>query len=152
GGTYDASERYIAPTLLDNPAFDSRVMTEEIFGPVLPVITIDSDGSFLEKVTDFITSREKPLALYYFGDESDGWKLVHRVSSGGGCINDVVMHIANEKIPFGGVGNSGMGRYHGKDSFEAFSHIRGIVTTSKWLDLPFRYMPYKLFGLVKSIL
>lgn len=152
GGTYDASERYIAPTLLDNPALDSRVMTEEIFGPVLPVITIDSDGSFLEKVTDFITSREKPLALYYFGDESEGWKLVRRVSSGGGCINDVVMHIANEKIPFGGVGNSGMGRYHGKDSFEAFSHIRGIVTTTKWLDLPFRYMPYKLFGLVKSIL
>ena len=165
GGSYDASERYIEPTLLDNPALDSPVMTEEIFGPVFPVITIEEDNrkiaaaaeglamtSFQEQVIDFVTSREKPLAFYYFGKEKDGWEMVRRTSSGGGCINDVIMHIANENIPFGGVGNSGMGRYHDKDSFEAFSHTRSIVATGTLIDLPFRYMPYNMFGLVKKLL
>ena len=152
GGSYDAAERYIEPTLLDNPPLDSAVMTDEIFGPVFPVITLEGEGSFVDKAIEFITSREKPLALYYFGDEKDGWRVVRHTSSGGGCINDVIMHIANENVPFGGVGNSGMGRYHGRESFDAFSHTRTIVTTSKWLDLPFRYMPYKMFGLVKKIL
>ena len=152
GGSYDATERYIEPTLLDNPSLDSAVMTEEIFGPVFPVITLEGEGSFVDNAIEFITSREKPLALYYFGDEKDGWRVVRHTSSGGGCINDVIMHIANENVPFGGVGNSGMGRYHGRESFDAFSHTRTIVTTSKWLDLPFRYMPYKMFGLVKKIL
>ena len=150
GGSFDASERYIEPTLLDNPATDSPVMTEEIFGPVFPVITIEED--FSEKVIEFVTSREKPLAFYYFGDEKQGWEMVRRTSSGGGCINDVIMHIANEHIPFGGVGNSGMGRYHDRDSFEAFSHTRSIVATGTWIDLPFRYMPYRMFGLVKKLL
>ena len=152
GGECDASPRFIAPTLLDNPALDSPVMTEEIFGPVFPVITLYDNGSIVDSATAFITSREKPLALYYFGDEKDGWKLIHKTSSGGGCINDVIMHIANEYAPFGGVGNSGMGRYHGKESFEAFSHTRSIIATGTWIDLPFRYMPYKMFNLVKKIL
>ena len=152
GGAFDAEERYIEPTLLDNPSLDSAVMTEEIFGPVFPVITLAEDGSFADNAIKFVTSREKPLALYYFGDEKEGWRVVRHTSSGGGCINDVIMHIANENIPFGGVGNSGMGRYHGRESFEAFSHTRSIITTSKWLDLPFRYMPYKLFALVKRLL
>ena len=152
GGSYDATERYIEPTLLDNPPLDSAVMTEEIFGPVFPVITLEGEGSFVDNAIEFITSREKPLALYYFGDEKDGWRVVRHTSSGGGCINDVIMHIANENVPFGGVGNSGMGRYHGRESFDAFSHTRSIITTSRWLDLPFRYMPYKMFGLVKKIL
>ena len=152
GGAFDAEERYIEPTLLDNPSLDSAVMTEEIFGPVFPVVTLDGEGSFVDKAIEFITSREKPLALYFFGNEADGWRVVRHTSSGGGCINDVIMHIANENVPFGGVGNSGMGRYHGRESFEAFSHTRSIITTSKWLDLPFRYMPYKLFALVKRIL
>ena len=152
GGSYDATERYIEPTLLDNPPLDSAVMTEEIFGPVFPVITLEGEGSFVDNAIEFITLREKPLALYYFGDEKDGWRVVRHTSSGGGCINDVIMHIANENVPFGGVGNSGMGRYHGRESFDAFSHTRSIITTSKWLDLPFRYMPYKMFGLVKKIL
>ena len=152
GGAFDAEERYIGPTLLDNPSLDSAVMTEEIFGPVFPVITLEEDGSFVDSAIGFVTSREKPLALYYFGDEKDGWRVVRHTSSGGGCINDVIMHIANENVPFGGVGNSGMGRYHGRESFEAFSHTRSIITTSKWLDLPFRYMPYKLFALVKRLL
>ena len=152
GGAFDAAERYIEPTLLDNPPLDSAVMTEEIFGPVFPIITLDGEGSFVDKAVEFITSREKPLALYFFGDETDGWRVVRHTSSGGGCINDVIMHIANENAPFGGVGNSGMGRYHGRESFEAFSHTRSIVTTSRWLDLPFRYMPYKMFSLVKRLL
>ena len=152
GGAFDATERYIEPTLLDNPPLDSAVMTEEIFGPVFPVVTLEGDGSFVDNAIEFISSREKPLALYFFGNEEDGWRVVRHTSSGGGCINDVIMHIANENIPFGGVGNSGMGRYHGRESFEAFSHTRSIVTTSKWFDLPFRYMPYKMFGLVKRLL
>lgn len=152
GGNYDADERYIEPTLLDNPALDSAVMTEEIFGPVLPVITFDDNESFLDKAVAFINSRPKPLALYFFGKEADGWDIVKYTSSGGGCINDVIMHIANENIPFGGVGNSGMGRYHGSESFEAFSHTRSVVVTGTWIDLPFRYMPYKMFSLVKKIL
>ena len=150
GGRNDAGERFIEPTLIENVALDSPLMTEEIFGPVFPVITLD--GDFKKKTIDFVTSREKPLAFYYFGKESDGWEMVRRTSSGGGCINDVIMHIANEKIPFGGVGNSGMGRYHDKESFDAFSHTRSIVATGTWIDLPFRYMPYKLFSLVKKLL
>ena len=153
GGRHDAASRFIEPTLLDNVSPDSPVMTEEIFGPVFPMITLDDNGkSFQDKVVEFVTSREKPLAFYYFGKESDGWKIIGRTSSGGGCINDVIMHIANENIPFGGVGNSGMGRYHDKDSFDAFSHTRSIVSTGNWIDLPFRYMPYKMFSLVKKIL
>ena len=162
GGATDASQRFIEPTLIDNPPLDSPVMTEEIFGPVFPIITIDdkgailgqadNSGSFKQSVIDFVTSREKPLAFYYFGKESDGWDIIRKTSSGGGCINDVIMHIANENIPFGGVGNSGMGQYHDKDSFEAFTHTRSIVSTGTWIDLPFRYMPYRMFGLVKKIL
>lgn len=153
GGRTDASERFIEPTLIENVALDSPLMTEEIFGPVFPVISInDSNKSFTDKAIEFVTSREKPLAFYYFGKESDGWEVIRRTSSGGGCINDVIMHIANENVPFGGVGNSGMGRYHDKESFNAFSHTRSIIATGNWIDLPFRYMPYNLFGLVKKIL
>ena len=153
GGRTDASDRFIEPTLLEISNLDAPVMNEEIFGPVFPIITMDDEGrSFLEKAAEFVNSREKPLAFYYFGKESDGWKIVGMTSSGGGCINDVIMHIANEKVPFGGVGNSGMGRYHDRESFEAFSHTRSIIATGNWIDLPFRYMPYKMFGLVKKIL
>jgi aldehyde dehydrogenase (NAD+) len=151
GGRSDAAERFIEPTLIENVSLDSHLMTEEIFGPVFPVITIKGEG-FQQTVTDFVNSREKPLAFYYFGKEADGWEIIRRTSSGGGCINDVIMHIANENVPFGGVGNSGMGRYHDKDSFEAFSHTRSIIATGNWIDLPFRYMPYRMFGLVKKIL
>ena len=153
GGRTDVSDRFIEPTLLEISNLDAPVMNEEIFGPVFPIITMDDEGrAFLEKAAEFVNSREKPLAFYYFGKESDGWKIVGMTSSGGGCINDVIMHIANEKVPFGGVGNSGMGRYHDRESFEAFSHTRSIIATGNWIDLPFRYMPYKMFGLVKKIL
>lgn len=153
GGRCDAKSRFIEPTLIENVPLDSPLMTEEIFGPIFPIITLDDAGkSFKNKVIEFVTSREKPLAFYYFGKESDGWDIIGKTSSGGGCINDVIMHIANENTPFGGVGNSGMGRYHDKDSFDAFSHTRTIVSTGTWIDLPFRYMPYKMFSLVKRIL
>ena len=153
GGRTDESERFIEPTLIENMSLDSPLMTEEIFGPIFPIITLNDDGiSFKDKIIDFVSSREKPLAFYYFGKEADGWEIIRRTSSGGGCINDVIMHIANENVPFGGVGNSGMGRYHDKDSFEAFSHTRSIIATGTWIDLPFRYMPYKMFSLVKKIL
>lgn len=153
GGRYDRAERFIEPTLLDNPSLDSPCMNEEIFGPVFPVIVMDDEGGdFSQKVIDFVTSREKPLAFYYFGPKSKGWDIVKHTTSGGGCINDTILHIANEKIPFGGVGNSGMGHYHGKLSFEAFSHQRSIVTTPSWFDIPLRYMPYSLFKIVKPFL
>lgn len=162
GGKSDPATRFIEPTLIENVSLDSPLMTEEIFGPVFPIVEIDDNGhyagaqkeygSFQKAVIDFVNNREKPLAFYYFGKESDGWDVVGQTSSGGGCINDVIMHIANENVPFGGVGNSGMGRYHQKDSFEAFSHTRSIIATGTWIDLPFRYMPYKMFSLVKKIL
>lgn len=154
GGTVDAASRFIEPTLLDNVSPDSRVMTEEIFGPIFPMITITETAelSFMQQVVDFVTKREKPLAFYYFGKKSEGWNAVERTSSGGGCINDTIMHIVNSNIPFGGVGNSGMGHYHGKESFEAFTHRRSIVSTPTWFDLPFRYMPYRLFYLVKNLI
>lgn len=150
GGRIDASERFIEPTLLDVTDTDSPVMREEIFGPIFPVITVE--GDFKEEVIKFVNGREKPLAFYYFGSERGGWEYIRRTSSGGGCINDVIMHIANEAVPFGGVGNSGMGRYHGRESFEAFSHSRTIISTGTWIDLPFRYMPYKMFSLIKKML
>lgn len=153
GGNVDAAERFIQPTLLGNVPLDSNVMTTEIFGPVFPVIELDDEGSsFEQKVIDFVNSREKPLAFYFFGKESKGWRIIRRTSSGGGCINDTIMHIVNAHLPFGGVGNSGMGSYHGRRSFEAFTHRRSIVVSPTWIDLPFKYMPYKLFNLAKRLL
>lgn len=151
GGHTDPSERYIEPTLLGDLAQGSKVLEEEIFGPILPVIEIKGDN-FEAQVEEYINSREKPLAFYYFGNEKRGWRIIGHTSSGGGCINDTIMHIVNSHIPFGGVGNSGMGNYHGKRSFDAFSHERSIVVSSRWIDLPFKYMPYKLFGLTKHLL
>ncbi len=148
GGHTVREERYIEPTLLADVSPSSPVMQEEIFGPVLPMITFDKR----EEVVRFVTEREKPLAFYYFGKEDKAWKMIRHTSSGGACINDTIMHIANENLPFGGVGNSGMGSYHGRLSFDAFSHRRAVVITPSWLDLPFRYMPYKMFGLVKRLL
>ncbi len=148
GGHTDAAERYIEPTLLADVNPGSKVMQEEIFGPVLPMIEFTDRSAAI----NFINRREKPLALYYFGKVKDGEEVLQRTSSGGACINDTIMHIANENIPFGGVGNSGMGHYHGRLSFEAFSHKRSVVTTTTLFDLPFRYMPYKMWELVKRIL
>ena len=148
GGKTDAATRYIEPTVVLDPAPDSPVMTTEIFGPVLPVCTYDS----LDDAVAFVNGREKPLALYFFGKLADGKSVVRRTSSGGACINDTIMHIVNDKVPFGGVGNSGMGHYHGKLSFDAFTHERAVIITPRRLDMPFRYMPYKLYKLFRMIL
>ena len=149
GGENDREERYIAPTLIDHVDANSPIMQEEIFGPIFPIVTF----STTEEAIRFVTGREKPLALYYFGESKKNIRQVLKhTSSGGACINDTIMHIANEKLPFGGVGQSGMSAYHGKESFKVFSHQRAVVTTPTWLDLPFRYMPYKFFKWVKKLL
>ena len=145
GGKYDKETRYLSPTILTNVSEDAPVMQEEIFGPIFPVLTF----KHIEEVITFINKREKPLALYYFG--TNGEYVLRHTSSGGACINDVIMHIVNHAVPFGGVGNSGMGSYHGRDSFLAFSHRRSVVSTPTWVDMPFRYMPYKLFNLIKKM-
>ena len=149
GGEYDREERYIAPTLIDHVDANSPIMQEEIFGPIFPIVTF----STTEEAIRFVTGREKPLALYYFGESKKNIRQVLKhTSSGGACINDTIMHIANENLPFGGVGQSGMSAYHGKESFKVFSHYRAVVITPTWLDLPFRYMPYKFFKWVKKLL
>lgn len=153
GGKTDAASRCIQPTLLDKVAADAPVMQEEVFGPVFPIITFDDNTiPFIHKAIGYLKKKEKPLALYYFGEEKDGWEIIHNTSSGGGCINDVIMHIANEKLSFGGVGNSGMGSYHNRKSFECFSHTRSILSTPVRIDIPFRYMPYRLFKIIKGLL
>lgn len=146
GGKMDARERFFSPTILTDVSADAPVMQEEIFGPIFPVMTF----SGIAEAASFVVHREKPLALYYFG--TDGDYMLQHTSAGGTCINDTIMHIVNNHIPFGGVGNSGMSCYHGKDSFLAFSHRRSVVTTPTWIDMPFRYMPYRLFKLVKNLL
>ena len=145
GGKYDKAERYLSPTILTDVSPDAPVMQEEIFGPIFPVLTFKE----IDEVITYVTDREKPLALYYFGTNGD--YVLRHTSSGGACVNDVIMHIVNHKTPFGGVGNSGMGNYHGKDSFLAFSHRRSVISTPTWVDMPFRYMPYKLFALIKKM-
>ena len=145
GGKYDKATRYLSPTILTDVQENAPVMQEEIFGPIFPVLTFKD----LDEVISFVNKREKPLALYYFG--KDDQKILRHTSSGGACVNDVIMHIVNHKVPFGGVGNSGMGAYHGKDSFLTFSHRRSVIKTPTWVDMPFRYMPYKLFKLIKKM-
>ena len=145
GGKYDKAERYLSPTILTDIHENAPVMQEEIFGPIFPVLTFKE----INEVITFVTEREKPLALYYFGTNGD--YVLRHTSSGGACVNDVIMHIVNHKVPFGGVGNSGMGSYHGKESFMAFSHRRAVISTPTWVDMPFRYMPYKLFKFVKNL-
>lgn len=140
GGQSDKETLYLAPTLLDEPKMDSLVMTEEIFGPILPILSYESKSD-IEKI---ISSFEKPLSLYLFSqNKSFIDEVLQKYSFGGGCINDTVIHLANNRLPFGGVGNSGMGAYHGKLSFDIFSHKKAIVKKGTWLDLPMRYAPYK---------
>ncbi|MEG1964839.1 MAG: aldehyde dehydrogenase [Oscillospiraceae bacterium] len=139
GGEFDENTRQISPTLLDNITFDSKIMQEEIFGPIMPLISFN----FLDEALDYITSNHKPLALYLFSNSKVNQKNIMSICSfGGGCINDTIMHIANSNLPFGGVGNSGMGAYHGKYSFDTFSHFRGILKKTTLFDIPLRYYPY----------
>lgn len=139
GGDTDRSVKYISPTILDNVEPGNLVMQDEIFGPVLPILTFGSIG----QATDFINNREKPLAMYVFStNKNEIQELMKNTSAGGGCINDTIIHIANSNLPFGGVGNSGMGKYHGKLSFDTFSNHRSIVKSTNLIDLPVKYAPY----------
>ena len=139
GGQTDDSRRFIAPTLLDETDPASPIMQEEIFGPVLPMVCFDE----LDEAIRFVRARPKPLALYLFtADRSAERQVLDSCAFGGGCINDTIIHLATTHMPFGGVGSSGMGSYHGKQSFDTFTHWRSIVKKSTWLDLPMRYHPY----------
>jgi len=148
GGEVDTSEKYIAPTIIDNVSPDFMVMQDEIFGPILPVITFEQ----IDEAIEYVNKNEKPLAFYYFGKNKNAKEVLSKTTSGGGCINDTLLHIANHHMPFGGVGNSGTGNYHGRESFLAFSNQRSIVTSPTWIDLPFKYVPFKYFWVLKRIL
>ena len=139
GGTFDDERRFIAPTLLDDVSPDAPIMQQEIFGPVLPMLCFDT----LSEVISFVNSRPKPLAFYIFtADKAAERRLLDSCSFGGGCVNDTIIHLASSALPFGGVGESGMGSYHGKKSFDTFTHERSIVNKSTKIDLPMRYFPY----------
>lgn len=146
GGAVNEKAKYIAPTIIDNIDSNSLIMQDEIFGPILPIMTF----SDIIEVFDYLYTQEKPLALYYFG--KDGDDVLRKTTSGGVCINDTLMHITNHNIPFGGVGSSGMGKYHGRDSFLAFSNRRGVVWSTVWIDMPFKYAPFKYFKFIKQII
>jgi aldehyde dehydrogenase (NAD+) len=140
GGKADAQTLKIQPTVLDNVTAEDAVMQEEIFGPIMPVIAYDT----IEGAEKFIKDREKPLALYLFTkSKSVEKRFLKYVSFGGGCVNDTIVHLATSEMGFGGVGNSGMGSYHGKKSFDTFSHEKSILKKYCWIDMPMRYQPYK---------
>ncbi|MDR9417122.1 MAG: aldehyde dehydrogenase [Gracilimonas sp.] len=139
GGETDAEERFISPTILTEVNDDAPILEEEIFGPILPVFSYEKT----EEAIDFVNSRSKPLAFYVFTeDEKTESLLLNSCAFGGGSVNDVVAYLGNPDLPFGGVGKSGMGAYHGKASFDTFSHTKSIMKKSLWLDIPFRYAPY----------
>ncbi|MBR5773728.1 MAG: aldehyde dehydrogenase family protein, partial [Clostridia bacterium] len=140
GGTANLETCQIAPTVMDNITESDAVMGEEIFGPIMPILAFDN----FDEVVDNLKGKDKPLALYLFsGDKKHIKRVTTELSYGGGCINDVVIHLATSEMGFGGVGESGMGAYHGKVGFDAFSHYKSIVDKKTWLDLPMRYQPYK---------
>lgn len=142
GGKSDAGALRIEPTVMDGVSFSDPVMCEEIFGPLLPVVTFSS----LDEALREIDARPHPLALYFFSNDKSAQKRVmDSARFGGGCINDVIIHLATSDMPFGGVGGSGMGGYHGRTGFETFSHTKAIVDKKTWLDLPMRYQPYDRF-------
>ncbi len=139
GGQTNIEDRYISPTLIEEFDTDSLIMKEEIFGPLLPILIYENEND----IATIISKYEKPLAFYVFSDnKSFSKKMIQKYSFGGGCINDTVIHFSNKRLPFGGVGHSGIGAYHGQLSFDTFSHKKGIVTKANWLDLPLRYAPY----------
>jgi aldehyde dehydrogenase (NAD+) len=139
GGRTDPARRLIEPTLLRGVSKDAPIMREEIFGPVLPVIAVKS----LDEALDFVNERDKPLALYVFSrDQEVQREVVERTSSGGVCVNGTILQLSNPAMPFGGVGPSGMGAYHGKHSFETFSHRKSVLTRGLRFDPSFLYPPY----------
>ncbi|MEX0997750.1 MAG: aldehyde dehydrogenase [Flavobacteriaceae bacterium] len=140
GGEMDPEDNYISPTVILNPSLNSKIMQDEIFGPLLPVLVYQS-----EKDIDLILKKfPNPLSVYIFSTRKKfAEKLIQKYSFGGGTINDTLVHFINDKLPFGGVGNSGLGAYHGKHSFDTFTHKKSITKRANWLDIPLRYAPYK---------
>lgn len=150
GGQTNRADKYIAPTLLEGVSIDDAVMQEEIFGPVLPIIEYNT----LDEAIAYIKQFEKPLALYiYSRDSSVQNKIMQEVPFGGGCINESVMHVGQGHLPFGGVGESGLGAYHGKASFETFTHYKSVLKKSTLSDMPIKYPPYKNnVGIIKKLM
>ncbi|MEZ4686271.1 MAG: aldehyde dehydrogenase [Bacteroidia bacterium] len=140
GGEYDRKDRYIAPTVLDKVGWDDPVMQEEIFGPILPIVSYTD----LDEAIRRVNALPKPLALYVFSEKHHTQnKVLDETSAGGCCVNDTVSHMANPGMPFGGVGTSGHGNYHGQAGFDAFSNLKAVTRRASWLDIPLRYPPYK---------
>ncbi len=139
GGCSNREKLKIEPTVLDDVSWNDAVMQEEIFGPIMPIITFEHR----DEIYPMLKNRPKPLAFYVFTeDKVFADELIRKLPFGGGCVNDVIIHLATSEMPFGGVGESGMGSYHGKEGFKAFSHTKSIVDKKTWLDLPMRYQPY----------
>lgn len=149
GGNYDAIEKYIQPSILTPKSWNDKVMKEEIFGPILPVLTFEN----LEELIEHINTKPKPLAAYYYGAKKrDQEYVLNHLYFGGGCINDALSHVTSKSMAFGGVGHSGMGSYKGKKSFDCFSHQKSVLKKGVWLDIPLRYAPYKnKIALVKKL-
>ncbi|MDD4395455.1 MAG: aldehyde dehydrogenase [Bacteroidales bacterium] len=148
GGETDASQRYIAPTIIEDVKPDFPIMQEEIFGPILPVMEFET----LDEPLNYVAAHEKPLAFYFFGNNQAAQRALQESTSGGACINDTIMHIANAKLPFGGVGNSGTGKYHGIHSFLIFSNLRSVLWNKTSPDFKMRYPPYHPFNFIKKSL
>lgn len=150
GGQTDLENCYIAPTLIDETSLETELMKDEIFGPILPILTYEKETD----IESIISKYEKPLALYIFTENRVFSKqMIQKYSFGGGCVNDTMVHFSNKRLPFGGVGHSGIGAYHGILSFDTFSHKKSILKKSNLLDLPFRYAPYKdKLATIKKIL
>lgn len=143
GGQYNQGNLSISPTLLDGVTWDCPIMEDEIFGPILPVMEFHS----FEEIVGHVRYSPNPLALYYFSESSQKQeRILQSISFGGGCINDTIMHLANPNLPFGGVGNSGIGSYHGKSSFDVFTHHKSVLKQTSKIDPPFRYPSFK-YGL-----
>ena len=147
GGDYNPDERYFAPTLMRKIKEDSPITKEEIFGPILPIYTFED----IQETVDYINARPKPLAVYYFGESKPAMKFLNATSSGTACINDIAIQLANPRLPFGGVGESGFGKYHGPYSFYSFSNEKSYMVSYFKIDNIFKYVPFKFFAITKRI-
>lgn len=146
GGDINEEDCYISPTIIDEPSLDSEVMKDEIFGPILPVLTYETE----EDIDSILSKYDKPLSFYVFSNNKPFYKrMIQKYSFGGGAINDTIIHFSNHRLPFGGVGESGIGAYHGRAGFDTFTHKKGVVKKGNWLDIPLRYAPYK--GKIKQL-
>ena len=150
GGKYDQVKRYISPTIIDSPEMNEEIMKDEIFGPILPILSFEK----IEDIDEIIIKNPNPLALYVFSkNKKFNEIIINRYPFGGGAVNDTIVHLANSRLPFGGIGSSGIGSYHGKASFELFSHKKSIVRRYTWFDNNLRYAPYKnKLSLVRKIM